>query len=123
MKAKFYLFFLVTLSLFTMPHVALANSSKTETCKMSCCSKKGKKGIKEMSCCNNKKSSTKNDFGGPCKHKSCECPASGFIATFNPNFSAFTKSVTIASEAKKIIPETISLSKGFYSIWTPPDIV
>lgn len=107
----------------SMPIFSFANISKTETSTMSCCSKKGKTLAKKMSCCNNKKSTANEDgCGGNCKHKSGECPASCFIIAFNAGISPFTKTFIIASKAKIIITETLFLSKGFYSIWLPPDI-
>lgn len=106
----------------TAPAFAYTSKNNIEKTTMSCCKKQKVSTVQKKSCCSKKSKSEDKGCGGCCKHKSCQCISSCISIVFNQT-NELIQNENLVFLPHQIFSElNINLSKGFYSIWTPPDI-
>ena len=100
----------------TAPCFAYSSNMVEQKSTMTCCKKTQEK---KFCCCKNKKTSKGCDEKSK---KSCECSiACQYVITINSN--SLNTAPLIFKEVKQLFSDiSFHLSKGFYTIWTPPDI-
>ncbi len=117
---KNYFIVLVLIGFFMMPNTTFACIM---TSKKSSCKTEMKSGACKMKCCQ-KKSKDKSSKGcdGKCNKSTCQVQTVSFGAIL-PNSTDFKINNELASTSKQVFyNKETNISKGFFFIWSPPNI-
>ena len=122
MSRRIYIFLIFILGCALLPSTALACGAGSEKC----CGKDqtAQKSDTKNCCKKNNQSKGKDECGGKCGGKSCQCQCqiSSFSLMSSFGFEISSFAFDFSDEKQKFCHVATYLSSGFYSIWTPPNI-